>query len=521
VELCREFRGHLEAAVTAPISFGRFATLFCLLLALAAVPIFSTVLPPILDYPNHLARMHILAAHGTSPILDQFYSVEWAALPNLAMDLIVPPLSRIMPLGLAGQLFILLVFAVMAGGGAALNRVLHGHWSYWSLGTFVVLYNRILLWGFLNYLFGLGLAFGAAALWLASARWPGWRRALVSSIAAALVYFSHVAAFGVYALILAGLEAGPGLVLLHQRDWRALAARLAVAIPQFLIPAAISLSGWGKSAGGEISYGSFLRKIDLLFSLFDSYDRPFEIVCFAGFVVLLLTLAARRQLGLAAGMRWPLALVVLAYLALPSQLMSGSGADRRMAVVIFMVILAGSLPRPASAVGARVIASLMILLFVSRLAVFEARWLEADAVYRQDLARLDALPEGAKLAVAVPGSAVQVGKDPELHLPNLAIIRRQAFVPTLFAFPSQQPVALTPPYAALAEATNQPQLWADLVVHPARPAPALLDVLKSYDFIVFIDLKPFQVAETPCLRPVGGGTTLQLFAIEAGCPQWQ
>jgi len=29
------------------------------------------------------------------------------------------------------------------------------------------------------------------------------------------------------------------------------------------------------------------------------------------------------------------------------------------------------------------------------------------------------------------------------------------------------------------------------------------------------------VPETPCLRPVGGGTTLQLFAIEGNCPQWQ
>ena len=507
--------------MTAPISFGRFAVLFCLLLALSAGPIFSTALPPILDYPNHLARMHILAENGASPILDQFYRVEWAALPNLAMDLIVPPLSRVMPLGLAGQLFILLTFAVMAGGGAALNRALHGHWSYWSLGTFVVLYNRILLWGFLNYLFGLGLAFGAAALWLASARWPVWRRALLSSIAAALVYFSHFAAFGVYALMLAGIEAGPGLVLLRQRAWRALAVRLGVLIPQFLVPAAISLSGWSKSAGGQIAYGSFLRKIDLLFSVFDSYDRLFEVICFLLFVGLLITLAARRRLGLATVMRWPLLLVILAYLALPSQLLSGSGADRRMAIVIFMVILAGSLPRPTTATGARVIAEIMILLFVARLAVFEFRWHEADRFYKQDTAWLDLLPRGAKLAVVNPGSAVQVGKDPELHLPNLAIIEREAFVQTLFAFPSQQPVALIPPYAALAEATNQPQLWSDLVVQPARPAPALLQTLKSYDFIVFIDLKPFQVPENPCLAPAGGGTTLQLFAIEASCPQWQ
>jgi len=35
-----------------------------LLLALSAVPIFSTVLPPLVDYPNHLARFYLLARGG-------------------------------------------------------------------------------------------------------------------------------------------------------------------------------------------------------------------------------------------------------------------------------------------------------------------------------------------------------------------------------------------------------------------------------------------------------------------------
>src|SRR6476620_2666377 len=40
------------------------------------------------------------------------------------------------------------------------------------------------------------------------------------------------------------------------------------------------------------------------------------------------------------------------------------------------------------------------------------------------------------------------------HLPSLAISRREAFVPTLFAYPVQQPVALRPSYAALADAAT-------------------------------------------------------------------
>jgi len=42
--------------------------LFAVLLALAAVPVLSTALPPLFDYPNHLARMHLLTEGGDAPI---------------------------------------------------------------------------------------------------------------------------------------------------------------------------------------------------------------------------------------------------------------------------------------------------------------------------------------------------------------------------------------------------------------------------------------------------------------------
>ena len=61
------------------------------LLAVASVPIFSTVLPPLVDYPNHLARMHLLAEGG-----NRYFAAHWAPLPNLAADLVIPPLTRLM-----------------------------------------------------------------------------------------------------------------------------------------------------------------------------------------------------------------------------------------------------------------------------------------------------------------------------------------------------------------------------------------------------------------------------------------
>src|SRR2546428_2503397 len=96
------------------------------LLALFSVPIFSTVLPPLFDYPNHLARFWLLLTGG-----DAFYEVRWVLLPNLAGDLIVPLFARVLPLEIAGQLFLVLSFALIVGGAAWLNRTVSGGWRLW------------------------------------------------------------------------------------------------------------------------------------------------------------------------------------------------------------------------------------------------------------------------------------------------------------------------------------------------------------------------------------------------------
>ena len=80
---------------------------------------------------------------------------------------------------------------------------------------------------------------------------------------------------------------------------------------------------------------------------------------------------------------------------------------------------------------------------------------------------------------------------------------------------------MTPTYAALADATNGEALWRDLVAQPARPPAPLLDTVKSYDFIAFVDLKPFTVPANPCLSPVAPGSTFQVFAVVRICEAWQ
>src|SRR5690349_17501820 len=78
---------------------------FAALFVLAAAPVLTCDLLPLLDYSNHLARVHLLAALPRMQTLGEFYALHWAPLPNLAMDAVVPPLLRVMPLAWAGKAF--------------------------------------------------------------------------------------------------------------------------------------------------------------------------------------------------------------------------------------------------------------------------------------------------------------------------------------------------------------------------------------------------------------------------------
>src|SRR5262249_43136945 len=99
-----------------------------LVLVLASVPVFSTGLPPLVDYPNHLARFSLLASGGNS-----FYAAQWTPLPNLAGDLLVPLLAQLMPPERAGKLFLLPTFALFLRRAVSLNLCATAHWRLLSL----------------------------------------------------------------------------------------------------------------------------------------------------------------------------------------------------------------------------------------------------------------------------------------------------------------------------------------------------------------------------------------------------
>ena len=100
-------------------------------------PLLWASVPPLGDYPNHLANMAILA-HIGPPELHANYVFNWRPIPNLAMDMVVPLLARLLPLEVSGRLFIAATMILLVAGTAMLHRLLHGRNS--DFGPFVPSY---------------------------------------------------------------------------------------------------------------------------------------------------------------------------------------------------------------------------------------------------------------------------------------------------------------------------------------------------------------------------------------------
>jgi hypothetical protein len=126
-------------------------------------PIFAAGIPPLLDYPNHLARMDILAHGADEPALARMYRIDWHIVPNIGIDLIMPPLLHVLPLLTAGKIFLALAVLLPYFGIILLHKSLFRVPSYWPLCGALIVYNRLFFLGFLNFEIGVGLALIAAA----------------------------------------------------------------------------------------------------------------------------------------------------------------------------------------------------------------------------------------------------------------------------------------------------------------------------------------------------------------------
>jgi hypothetical protein len=455
--------------------------LFVALSALTVLPIAITSIPPILDYPNHTARMHILAHLTSSEYLARYYRIHWTPLPDLAADAVVPILAKAMDAGIAMRIFLAGILIAMAGGCIALHRTVFCKWSLWPLSVFLLLYNRMLLWGFINYLAGLALTLWGLTVWIRLERKPIAVRIVTGAVFATFIYLAHLAAFGCYALAIAAFSIAPK----EGERFSMVPAlrRILPALLSLLPPVALFLMSPTSGAPAAFAYGNPLRKFDLPVSIFDNYNRAFDGTTF--FILLIAVVWGLTRGGLVTHKRlgWGVLAILAAFILMPSQFLSASGIDHRLPVAIAIIGVAATDWNGLSLRRRAWVGYGLLVLLAVRLAVIGTVWVRADWDYEALLPAFELIPEGGALAVAAPARDVQAGGKPLLHFPLLAVLRRDAFVPSLFADPLQQPVSLTQSATKLAAEAIPAKLWEaiDKGIKPQLP---------GYDDLMIIDPPP-------------------------------
>ena len=415
------------------------ALFFVVLLAVASIPIATHQLPPLSDYVNHLARTHVIDAIGTDSNLSRYYTVEWQIIPNLMIDLIVPVLHRFMSVYLAGQIFTIAAFALIASGTLVFSRALNGRWSPLPLVALPLLYNGVLLVGVMNYVFGIGLALWALAAWvtLRERAWP-WRFA-VSAAFAFVLFVCHLFAAGVYGLGLLALELHR-LWLRRNEPWAPrLAEFLATGIP--FVPLAVLLvvsPTW--DAPGSPTFWEFSGKLQGLVAVFNVYYLPV-----AGLLLAAATAGAvyafRRGILKFNAAGWAiLAVGCVAYLALPRALFGAHLADQRLPIAIaFMLVACFDVDLRDRAIRYGFMA-LVAALLVVRVAEVQLVWNHLDRGTKEFFQSVEKIKRGARVLVVYGDRST--GKEVSdlnlVHAASMAVIERSALVSTEFTVKGKQ-----------------------------------------------------------------------------------
>src|SRR5258706_4568798 len=427
---------------------GQIAVLFIALAAMASTRILLYPWPPLSDYINHLARMHVIATIGSDPDLALFYQIEWQVIPNLMMDLIVPILQRVMNVYLAGQAYTIITFVLILSGTLALNRQLYRHWSVLPLIAFPLLYNKVLLVGTMNYLFGIGLALWALATWVALRERALVLRLAVSTLFVLALFFCHLFAVGVYGLGLLAFEL-QRLLALRWREPQSLDGAVAPRMPPWLdlvvsglpflpvVPLLLMSPTWTLRCDFTWELNG---KLNGLLYVIEVYSRSATFFL-ATIVAIAAVFAIRHRALQFHPFRWMLlAAGGFTYLALPRVLFDTYMADQRLPIALaFMIIACAHLDLRDEFVR-RGFATVLVLLLAVRAFEVQGVWRELSrgtASFRDSVRHIE---RGSKVLVAYadPDNGDNARDLWLMHAACLAIIERSALVTTAFTVLGKQ-----------------------------------------------------------------------------------
>jgi len=417
--------------------------------------------PPLHNYPGHLARIYIEKHLLTSSFLSERYEFNTFLLPNVVMDVSCLFLTKFLSVAAAGRVFVAVTLLLILCGTLFLHYCLFARFSPWPLVSAFFLYNWLLLYSFLNYLFGIGLTLWGCGLWIRLQRHSfGWRLG-VGTVLALFLFFSHLAALGLYAVIVTGYELQQAVSPVHTNGKQAY-WNVAVGAAQFAAPLALLflVSPTGDAGGMDILQQWYeelqwsFKAIALPRSVFSGSPMADAVLMAALALGIWLTVRQGRLI-VAPSMWVALGLLVLLLFVAPRHLFSSGLIDVRISVGLVFVAIASTQVSVPNQNFAKILCVSMFMLLGIRNTLIVENWIESEQLITRFVQCAATLPAGSTLYAASIQPNGRIGKhdtEADLHrllvkqLASLATLQKPIFAPAIFANRPQHPLGVTTAY---------------------------------------------------------------------------
>ncbi|WP_425504007.1 hypothetical protein [Rhizobium paranaense] len=424
--------------------------------------------PPLLDYPNHYARMWLLAGGITKPPFQQIYAIDWSrTFTNAGIDLLAYYLGPLFGISFLARILLFLAIVLPPLGAIALHRRIFGGAFYWQLAILYFAWCATLIGGFINFQIGLGMALFFATA--DHALQPGNRIILfLWRIAAGLFLTTmHLFSLGFYIALLCGLELSPTPEALSLRHFVSRCGRLAIGMFACMLPAlclfayAPVLPNSGNASLDAIWNNSPILILANLLSAIWTYAAAVDALLLIPLVLVCTNALRTRRIRLHRGLGVTLVGLLILSCVSPLHIMGTGWISWRFPIMAALVAMAMICPLPQlPRREALMLAAVLSCVVLGRTAWVGFNWWCGQADVADIRTVLAAIPKGsAILPVAHKPKQIPIGfdhrhfawnEDTFRHLPTLAVPFASSFVPTLFTAKGKQPLVVLQPWTDIA-----------------------------------------------------------------------
>jgi len=431
--------------------------LFLVLATITIIPIIYFDILPLFDLPSHMARLAVIQSSGNDPVLSQYYALNWNLIPNLALDIWAYLTASFFDVEMASRSFIILSFLLLTSGTIFVHRALGGT-GPWPFISFLFIWNEILVWGFLSFLFSIGLA-----LWLFGA-WVRYRehnivvRVLLHAVAAVGLLICHLFGFAVYALAVGAYEAGNVVLKWRARGVQMPGKAFFGGALQFVPALTLFLLSNTSSGASVIRYEDLIHKISNYSTPLLLYSPPIQLIVVALFG-LFIAYSLRKKWARIPPPCWFIIIIgVGCTIIAPSMMFNSYFLSHRMPVALVFLFLATiqfvNFDRSIS----RWFRSSLIVVVAAHTMFIAWHWAEYQLTYKDLFAVTESVEEGSTVLSMTLGTERYSGnlRPPLIRAVEYLVPTKKIFSPHLLVDKWHQPIRLTEEAQRLRELAPRP-----------------------------------------------------------------